>query len=64
VHRPENRDADNWPDDDHHPRDTIGDGVERFTLKKRGAGARWCQDKEPGDNPDELTSKNRTPFAG
>ena len=38
VNQPEDGDADNWRDDQHHPGHHVGHGVERLPLEHRGLG--------------------------
>jgi hypothetical protein len=47
VDKPESSDANNWRKDQDNPGDTIGDRIERLTLKKRGLDPSWsCQKRE------------------
>ena len=46
MDEPKDGDANNRPDDEHDPRDAIGDGVERLAVKKRAVCASWQRQED------------------
>ena len=50
MDEPESADPNNRRDDEHDPRDAIGNGVERFAVEKRSVCAtRQCQGRESNE---------------
>ena len=64
MHQPENCDSDNWRDNQHDPRDAIGDRVERLTVEQRGMDVRRQRQEREGEEKDEASAANPREISG